>query len=211
MDFLLQPILAYLLLYKYWALFLVTFLSAIALPLPSAPSLMAAAAFAGQGYFNIAAVVLVATAGNIAGDLICYLLARKYGRPVLVRLGFKRFLESPTYDWIQDEFREYRFWAVFLSRINVLTTITVNIVAGLTRMPLKTFFYYALLGETVQVLFYTAIGYAFGSNWQAIYGIFGRFTVVLILAILLLMTMASNKIQKRLARRRRAHIAARQR
>lgn len=48
-----QNLLSFLLLYKYARLFLITFLAAFALPLPSTSSLMTTAGFASQGYLNI--------------------------------------------------------------------------------------------------------------------------------------------------------------
>jgi membrane-associated protein len=211
MGFLLQPALAYLLLYKYVALFVITYFGALALPMPSAPSLMAAAAFAAQGYFSLTGVLVVAAAGNIAGDVSGYWLARRYGKPVLNKLGFRKVLESDSYDWIQWEVQRYRFPVVFFSRVNVLSTISVNIIAGLSRMPFAKFLLYDMSGEIVQVLGYGAIGYFFGANWQGIYAVFGNFTLALIAGILLFMTLLSNRVKQRLMRRRDGHIQRRRR
>lgn len=207
MDFLLQPILSYLLLYKYSALFLVTLLGAIALPLPSAPSLMAAAAFASQGYLSLAWVFITASLANIIGDNLCYWLARKYGKPILYKLGFRKILESPTYDWIQTEIKTYKAPVVFFSRFNVPTTIAVNIIAGLSTMPYRAFLIYDVLGEILQVTMYVIIGYSFGANWQSIYNIFGQFSLIIILGLLLFMTILSNRIKRRLMHRRENHIS----
>jgi membrane-associated protein len=169
---------------------------------------MAASAFAGQGYFHISLVVLTAFLGNILGDIFGYWLARRYGKTVLYKIGFRKILESDTYDWIETEVDHYKALVVFFSRVNVVSTISVNIVAGLLPMSFKKFFAYAVLGELVQVLFYAIIGYTFGSNWQALYEVFGQFTLALFLVILVALTVISNSLQKRLVKRRNAHIAS---
>ena len=198
MDFYLQSALSSLVLYKYAALYVITFLAALALPLPSAPSLMAAAAFASQGYMNVAAVIFVASLGNISGDSAGYWLARKYGHPAFNKIGLRRILVSDTYKAVAEKIERYRAPVVFFSRVNVLTTISVNIIAGLSRMPFGWFLSYVSLGEVVQVLLYVAIGYEFGANWEGIYNILGKFTLALVLLIFLTLAVLSRKVTKRL-------------
>ena len=56
MNVILTAILSYLLLYRYFALFAITFLSALIAPLPSNTSMLASGAFAEQGFLNIVKV-----------------------------------------------------------------------------------------------------------------------------------------------------------
>ena len=79
MSFLIQFILPYILLYKYIALFVITFLASIALPIPAGGLLVASAAFASQGYFNIVKVIIVVIIANVLGDNVCYWLTRIFG------------------------------------------------------------------------------------------------------------------------------------
>jgi membrane protein DedA with SNARE-associated domain len=205
-SFLLQTILSYLLLYKYAALFAVTFLAALVLPLPSSPTLMAAAAFAGQGYFNIGWVFVTALLGNIAGDNAGYWLARRYGKAVLSRIGFRKILESPTFGWIESEIGQYRGAVIITSRANVISTISVNIIAGLSAMPYRYFLRYVIIGETLEVLVYTGIGFFFGTSWETIYGLFGKFTLVVVLLAALGVTLLSRRLQKRFIGRREEYL-----
>ena len=75
-------LLSFLLLYKYWALFAVIFVAAVLVPLPTNSVLLAAGAFASQGYFSFWLSLAVAVGANIAGDCFDYFLARRYGRRV---------------------------------------------------------------------------------------------------------------------------------
>ena len=67
-----QYLLSFLLLYKYWGLFLVAVLSSVVLPIPASTALSAAGGFASQGYLNIYAFLGVTLFGSILGDMLDY-------------------------------------------------------------------------------------------------------------------------------------------
>lgn len=92
MDFLLQNLLIYLALYKYTTVFVISFLAAFIVPIPSGSLLMAASAYARFGYFDIYTIIFISIIANILGDNAGYFLARKYGYEVLSKFGFKRIL-----------------------------------------------------------------------------------------------------------------------
>ena len=94
MTSLISGLLAYLLLYKYITLFIVCYLAALLIPLPSNTSLLAASAFASQGYLNIYIVIAVALAANVLGDITGFLLARRFGKEFLMKVGFKKIILS---------------------------------------------------------------------------------------------------------------------
>lgn len=107
MDSILDPLLSFLLLYRYAALFILQFLSALGVPIPAATILMAAAAFAGEGYLNIAVVVVSGLAGNITGDVAAYLVTRRFGDAALRRLRLYRFIRHPRAQNIQGYFHRH--------------------------------------------------------------------------------------------------------
>ncbi len=181
MNSVIQAILPFLLLYKYWALFGITFIAAFFLPIPPGTLIMASAAFAYQGYFNIWLVLVVATLGNIAGDNTGYWLARYYGRPILNKIGFRKVLASDRYKRIEARIVRRPGFIIFISRFEVFTNLAVNLIAGLGKVRYRTFLFYEILGEVFQVGVYGTIGYIFGSNWQALSSIIGRTLLILIL------------------------------
>jgi membrane protein DedA with SNARE-associated domain len=198
MDFISLSVLPYLLLYKYTTLFLITFLAALALPLPSAPSLMAAAAFAGQGYLNISQVILVASLGNITGDLVGYFIARQFGKPILYRIGLRKILDSKNFATIESYIQKHPISIIFTSRVQVQATMAVNILAGLGKLPLYKFLPAVIVGEVVQVLFYAGIGYWFSSNWQALYALINQFSWGILLLIILAILIFWKPLLRRL-------------
>ena len=70
MSGLVSLLLSYVLIYKYLAIFIITYLGALAFPLPSGTVVAASAAFAIQGYLNFPLVLFIGILGNVTGDMI---------------------------------------------------------------------------------------------------------------------------------------------
>ena len=194
MNFFVQILLPYLLLYRYWAIFGVTLLAALALPVPPGTLLMASAAFASQGYFSFPLVVLVGTAGNIVGDNIGYFLARKYGKRVLSRTRFARVLESDKYARIEQRIKARPGFLIFISRFEVVSNLAVNLICGFGEVNYRKYLLFEVVGEALQVLLYCSIGYFVGDNWQAISGLVSKFLLVIILILALLAVLFWKRI-----------------
>jgi membrane protein DedA with SNARE-associated domain len=200
MDFLFQTFLPYLLLYKYAALFTVTFLGALALPIPSAASLMAASAFASQGYFSLPEVILVAVLGNIAGDNLGYWIARLYGKQVLERIGFKRVLNSSIFRIVEGRVTERPALFIFFSRFEVIATLSVNLIAGLTKLSYARYLACEVIGEIAQVLAYASIGYFFGDNWQEATTLIGKLSLLAFAVAALFVGLLWKKIMLKISK-----------
>ena len=162
-----QSLLSFLLLYKYWGLFLVAFLSSVALPIPASTALAAAGGFASQGFLNIYGVLGVTLLGSIMGDMFDYILARKYGEIFLDRsIFFRHLLHSSSYHKVEDYILDFAPSLIFFSRFLTELSPITNLLAGLSRVSYKTFFFCALLGEIVYTLLYGITGFFLGSQWQ---------------------------------------------
>jgi membrane protein DedA with SNARE-associated domain len=201
MNFLVQAILPYILLYKYWGLFVITLLSSLALPIPAGTLLVASSAFATQGYFNIVELILVATIATIIGDNLLYWLARLYGKKVLYRVGFlRRLLTSKNFLLIEKGIAKRPGFVIFVTRFEVMATLTVNLICGLGKVNYKKFLFYEATGSFADVFFYAMMGYLFGNSWQAVNNLIGNFSIVLFLAIILAVTLFWKRIIKNLDR-----------
>ncbi len=181
MSALIQALLPYLLLYTYWAIFFITLIAALILPIPPGTLLMASSAFASQGYMSFPLVVLAGILGNIAGDNIGYFLARQYGKKVLRHVGFSRIIDSEKYKNIEKRVRKNPGALIFFSRFEVLSNLAVNIISGLGKVPYRKYLLYEGLGEIFQVTLYCSIGYVVGDNWEEISTIISRFLLLIII------------------------------
>jgi len=193
MSFILQTIVPYLLLYKYVTIFTIAFGAAFIVPIPSGSILMAASAYASAGYFNIYLVIILSIIGNILGDNFGYWVARKYGREVLFRIGFRRILESDIFKTIDDKFNKHPGFIIFISRFEVLSTLSVNLLSGVGKTYYKKYLLHEVLGSISQVCFYSLIGYFFAENWQSINTTIGKISLVIGLIVVFLLISFGRK------------------
>jgi len=201
MDFLVQAIIPYILLYKYWALFIATFLASFALPIPAGTLLIASAAFASQGYFNIAIIFIIVLIANIAGDNSSYWFARLYGRRILSHISFiQKILVSKNFNLIEKGISRRPGFIIFISRFEVISTLTINLICGLGKATYKKFLFFEVLGSFANVIFYIIIGYSFGDSWQAVNKLIGNFSILFFLVIALGISLFWKKILAKLKR-----------
>ena len=194
MNAFVQALLPYILLYRYGAIFVITLVAALAFPIPPGTLLMASAAFATQGYFSFWLVVLFGTLGNITGDNIGYWLARRYGKRVLCKIGFRKTLESEKYKAIEARIQKRPGFLIFISRFEVFSNLAVNIICGLGQVPYKKYIVFETVGEFLQVLIYCTIGYVVGDNWQAISSLVSRFLLLILLVAALVAAIFWKRI-----------------
>ena len=163
MNTLLAPLLSFLLLYKYWALFTLAFTAAVLIPIPMNTILLATGAFASQGYFDFTFSFLTAFLGNIAGDICGYICARIYGRPVL-----KMFhIHQPTSLLRFEHLVKHRaFVTIFVSRFIGGIGTLVNLLSGFIEVNWSIFLLSDICGNSISVFAVLYAGYFFGGHWQ---------------------------------------------
>lgn len=166
MDFIIQNLIPYLLLYKYVTIFVISFFAAFVLPIPSGNLLMIASAFSRLGYFDFYLVILISVMANILGDNLGYWVARFYGKKVLSKIGFKRILNSKKFKEIESRFRDHPGAVIFVSRFEVLSTLSINLLSGISKTSYRKYFMHESIGSVSQVCFYGSIGYFFSYGWQ---------------------------------------------
>ncbi len=159
--------LSYLLLYKYATLFVIAYLAALLIPLPSNTTLLASSAFASQGYLSISVVFFVALSANILGDITGFLLSRKYGKKILMKTPLAKILLSKKYEDMEKVFSKNAGATIFATRFFGGVGPLVNIVSGFSEhISFKKFLLYGIPGEIVYVTFFTVSGYYVGDTWM---------------------------------------------
>lgn len=159
---LLNPLLSYLLLYKYATLAVVVYSAAVILPLPTNEMLLAVGAFSSQGYFNVWIALAIAVSANTLGDLTDYAIARRWGEPVVRALKLRKL---DFFNQLQEELRADAAVTVFLTRFAGLLSTATNFLAGLVDVPFRTFFFYDILGNFIEPGAALALGWIVGDYW----------------------------------------------
>lgn len=195
MDSLLAPILSYVLLYKYVAIFFVVYTGAIIIPWPANAMLLAVGAFASQGFISFWASLAVAVTANTLGDLTDYAVARKYGEWVIRKLKLDKvrfFLR------IKEELIADAGVTVFMTRFAGSLSSITNFLAGFVEVPFMTFFWFDLIGNTIEPFGALALGYAVGNYWSNFSNLLSLIAGIFAAAILLFML---GRIYRRIMKR----------
>jgi len=118
-------------------------------PLPSEVVVPPAAYWARQGHMSFWGVVLAATLGSWAGSAVSYLVARRLGRPLILKYG--RYLFVPEKKWLLAEqwINRYSAAGIFFARLLPVVRHLVSLPAGAARMSFPVFTLMTLLGSAV--------------------------------------------------------------
>src|SRR5512134_474276 len=133
----------------YGGVFVLMAIESTVFPLPSEVVVPPAAYWARQGELNFWGVVLAATTGSWAGSALSYAVARKLGRPLIVRYG--RYLFVPEKKWLLAEawINRYSTAGIFFARLLPVVRHLVSLPAGAARMPFGLFTSMTLVGSFV--------------------------------------------------------------
>jgi membrane protein DedA with SNARE-associated domain len=185
MDYLLTSLLSFVLLYKYVAIFVIVFLSGLILPLPSNTLLLAAGAFASQGYMSAGWVFAVALISNVLGDSLGWALTRFWGTRFVTREHIRRFKAvAKTEQFVREHVR----MAIIVTRFIGTPGSIVNFLCGLSGVPYRRFVIYDIIGNATDTAFFVVLGYALG-NFSENFSNIAQLTGWIVLVVLLIFTV----------------------
>lgn len=150
--------------YGAWLLFLSTFLSCLALPIPASLLMLAAGGFVAAGDLSMLGSAGAALAGAVAGDQTGYFAGRLGGAGLVGRLGERAAPVAKATDLLARK----GGLAVFLSRwlVSALGPY-VNVVAGAAGQGWGRFTLWGVAGEAVWVGVYVGVGWSVAGNLSA--------------------------------------------
>ena len=150
------------------AMFVSLSTEAVGLPMPGESAMLAAAALAGDGRFNIWHVVLVAWCAAVLGDNLGYYLGRRFGRPAILTYGRWAGITEAHLDRAEGVLDRYGFFVVLSARFLPLLRQLNGLVAGTTEMRWHLFLLADMVGSAAWVAFWGTIGYKLGHTQDLI-------------------------------------------
>jgi membrane protein DedA with SNARE-associated domain/rhodanese-related sulfurtransferase len=131
------------------------------MPIPAIPTLMMAAALAGQSRYQVAEIILVGVIATLIGDSALYWGGRRYGRRILGLVCKVSF--SPDFCVRQTEtvFAKVGHWSLVFAKFLPGLSIIAVAMAGVTRMSVLAFLVFDGVGGFLYVGAAVALGLLF--------------------------------------------------
>ena len=130
--------------------------------LPGDSLLFTAGLFSAEHYFSIFTLIILGSIAAILGDSFGYAFGRKIGPRIFVKddslLFNRRHIEKSKLF-----FERHGKKAVILARFMPAVRSFTPILAGVGKMPYKTFITYNIIGGVSWVIFMAGLGYFFGT------------------------------------------------
>ncbi len=145
---------------------LIVFLTMVAesacIPIPSEIVVPYGGFLAAQGHTHLWAVIVLATAANLVGSSIAYVVGRSGGRALFLKYG-RYVLVSPHHlDKAERWFERRGELTVFFTRMMPGVRTFISLPAGIARMNVGKFLFYSLLGSVPWNAGLAYLGYAAG-------------------------------------------------
>ena len=122
---------------------------------------------ANQGTLPLWSVLVAGIAGAVIGDSVGYVVGERYGHRLLDRLPH-RLLKPEHVERTEQTITRLGGKAVFVGRFTAALRALVPGMAGMARMPYRTFLPWNLAGGASWAAGFAVLGYLAGSQYQRI-------------------------------------------
>ena len=175
--------------YGYVLVFIVAFLNNLGLPLPGETILLGAGFVLGKTADSLWQPVVAGTAACFLGGICAFGLGRRLGRGGLENIHWLH-LTPERMKWPERFFKGHGAKTVFIARfIFLFPPVVANLLAGMSKMPWRTFLFYNLTGSAAYATTYILIGYCFGKKWKLLEAWLGPTALYMILAVIVFMVL----------------------
>jgi membrane protein DedA with SNARE-associated domain len=148
--------------------------------------------------------VLVALIGIMTGDLVLYTLGRRWGPNVVNHRSVRWMITPARFESISSRFHQYGAWFCFFGRFFMGVRAAMCMTAGATRFPYWRFFLADCAGALLSIPLFIVLGYAFAGMIPTLRVYLGGIQAALLLALIVVSTIALIVYKIRKVRRLRA-------
>ncbi|HVH65354.1 MAG TPA: DedA family protein [Candidatus Acidoferrum sp.] len=172
------------------AIFLTMSAESAGIPISSEIVVPLGGALASQGKLSLIGVVIAATAGNLLGSLVAYLLVRRYGEALILGPGRRVGLTAGHLRLANRFFERWGLAAVFAGRLLPVIRTYISFPAGLSRITVAPFIAATVLGAVPWNVALAYAGYVLGKNYERVSSALGPFTLPLAIIVIVLIIAA---------------------
>ncbi|MET1014398.1 MAG: DedA family protein [Paenisporosarcina sp.] len=175
--------------YGYIGIFLLIMLENIFPPIPSEVILTFGGYMTTQSAMTPLGVILVSTAGSVAGAIILYWIGRQLDvkrlEKIVDRWGKVLRLTKADIHKADSWFDKYGIWTVLFCRLIPLIRSLISIPAGMSNMKFGLFLLFTTIGTLIWNTILVSVGAAVGDNWESIVGVMDVYSNIVYVLIVL--------------------------
>ena len=149
---------------------------------------------ASQGHLDIVTLVVVVVVSAVVGDSVGYEVGKRAG-PRILQIGMLHRHRARIED-AQEMLRRRGGPAVFLGRWTAFFRAVMPGIAGLSRMPYRTFVVWNALGGLAWGVTFCLVGYFAGASYQRVATTIGEGAAVL-LGLLVVAALVTRHVRRR--------------
>ena len=139
------------------------------------------------GILNLGFVLALVTIAALLGDIIGFMLGKKYGITLLTRFSKYLFIKDEYIEKAKKIINDHTGKAIIFGRFNPITRPLAPFIVGASNVQVKYFWLYDLLGVLLWTISSVAIGYIFGASYHIVAGYIGKFIfLAIIIGILII-------------------------
>jgi membrane protein DedA with SNARE-associated domain len=163
--------------YGYAALFACLMFGIAGLPIPDETILVFCGYLIATGRMQPALAFATGLAGAMAGITLSYWIGRTAGHAVVERYGRFLHVTPRDLDRVHSWFDRFGNWLLTIGYFIPGVRHFTALVAGISRLEMKTFAAFAYAGAAIWVGTFLTLGYFFGENWQVVDKLLSRYTL----------------------------------
>jgi membrane protein DedA with SNARE-associated domain len=168
-SYLFEMLRNYLALWGYWAVGAALLLENAGLPVPGETILLLASFMAySEHKLALPWIIVVGLCAATLGDNIGFAIGSYGGRPLLERYQRTLRIRPAVIARGEELFARYGAATIFVARFIAGLRIIAGPLAGVLRMPWRTFLLFNFLGAVLWVSVIASVVYLFGKHWDAL-------------------------------------------
>jgi membrane protein DedA with SNARE-associated domain len=165
--------------------------------LPGETSLLIGGVLAHGKVWPLWLFLLVSIAAAITGDSVGYEVGKHFG-PKIEKNRIGRLIGEKRWRLAQYVFDKYDGWAIFFGRAQALLRALVPALAGINKVPYKTFLKWNAAGGIVFCSIVVILGYEFASNLDKLEKVLKYWAFGFLAVVFLLIYFLKQKLERKL-------------
>jgi membrane protein DedA with SNARE-associated domain/membrane-associated phospholipid phosphatase len=176
----------------------------IGLVAPGETTVIVGGLVAGQGQISLMLLIAIVWTCAVLGDFTSYTLGRRLGRDFMVRHGERVRITEERLQQVEMFFERRGGMTILIGRFIGLVRAIAPFIAGASRMPLRKFLPYDVLGAGLWATTFCVLGYVFWRSFDQLTAwvsrglfAFGLFVALIAALVFLVRLQRSPELQER--------------